>query len=196
LYSGQLSGIFRIWDGGLSIIGGVIAGVLGVVLGLKYFTQCRSLNLKSVLDLSIFGLPAGQFIGRLGNYVNQELYGLPTEGVFKIYIDRTHRFPEYINYAYYHPLFFYEMIVTGAFALGLYLIYQKNKKSLKVGSGNLFLIYVAYYSFWRIILDFLRIDRGTVRYGLGFNQIFLILVVMIVVAILLRNKKIEGKKYA
>jgi phosphatidylglycerol:prolipoprotein diacylglycerol transferase len=205
LYQQDLMTALYIWNGGLSILGAVLGGVLGIVISIFFlpelknqkFADHKNIFLK-LLDYSIFGLPVGQAIGRFGNYFNQELYGVPTSGIFKIYIDVAHRLPGYEEFAYFHPLFFYEMLATGLFAVILSSLYRKNwpenitkiipkilpKILPKIGTGKLFLFYALYYGVIRFFLDFLRIDRSKIFFGfLGTNQVIL-LVVMIVFAVL------------
>lgn len=59
-------------------------------------------------DIIAPGLALAQIIGRFGNFFNQELYGMPTNLPWAIYIDPAHRLPEFMDQAYYHPLFAYE----------------------------------------------------------------------------------------
>lgn len=182
LYIDNFQAIFFIWNGGLSILGGVLGGLIGLQIYLQFLksTQKITLSLATLLDISIFGLPVGQAIGRLANYVNHELYGLPTNGFFKIYISEEHRMAGYESVSYYHPLFLYESIFTASFALFLYFFDKKNKLP-KIGSGVLFLSYIFYYSVVRFFLDFLRISRGIlVADVLGINQVILLMVIFAV----------------
>ena len=178
LYTNDPIAILFIWNGGLSILGGVLGGIIGLFIGKKLFSSPSVIHL---LDLAIFGLPVGQAIGRVANYVNQELYGLPTEGLLKIFISEDRRLPGYETVEYYHPLFFYEAIFTGLFAVVLYLL-DKKKKLPVLGTGRLFITYVVYYCIVRFFLDFLRIERGILIGGvLGINQLVLLLVTSIVI---------------
>ncbi len=194
-YEHDLVSIFFIWNGGLSILGGVMGGIIGILTSIFILPDLKSQSLETkkklvlkLLDFSVFGLPVGQAIGRWGNYFNQELYGLPTSGFFKIFIDKEHRLQGYENRAYYHPLFLYEMIATGLFALALHWAYQKPRVKLpKLGSGNLFLLYILYYSIVRFLLDFLRIDKSILYSILGTNQLVLLLVIFSISTYFLSN---------
>lgn len=199
LYRSNFIAIFEVWNGGLSIFGGILGGVIGLIVStliLKEFKN-KSLNKRKIiilklLDYSIFGLPVSQAIGRLGNYFNQELYGSPTSGFLKIFIDKTHRLPGFEKIEYYHPLFFYEILATGFFVLLLYIIRYKSKfiisvpilKNLKIpriGSGNLFLFYLFCYSLVRFLLDFLRLDKTVLSiFSLGVNQVFLVCLLTVI----------------
>ncbi len=168
------------WQGGLSIIGGVVGGILVLAFGLKYLSACKGVSRLVLADLAIFGLPVAQAIGRLGNFANQELYGLPTALPWKLYISPERRPPGFENSEYFHPLFAYEMAFTGLFALGVWWYDRKylsaSERKQRIGKGTYFLVYLAYYSAVRFGLDFFRIDKtiaaGT---GLGINQLALVL---------------------
>ncbi len=179
-YKHDLIAVFYIWNGGLSIIGGVLGGLMGIYIASLIFIELKSLQL---LDFAVFGLPVGQAMGRIGNYMNQELYGLPTNGYLKIYIDEAHRMPGFQKVEFYHPLFLYELITTAFFAVLVHVAYGNKKLERKlpqIGSGKLFLVYILYYSVIRFLLDFLRIDRQ-ITYGfLGTNQIFLLSLIFLI----------------
>ena len=114
----------QIWNGGIGIPGGIAGGALGVLV----YTRSRGLNTARWLDIAAPALLLGQAIGRLGNFVNQELYGPPITlcGVdfppcppFGIPIDATHRagtqwdsvtYP--VETTQFVPLFAYEAILT------------------------------------------------------------------------------------
>jgi len=93
-----------IWRGGLGIPGAVIGGVLALYL----FSRKKGIQFSIWLDIGAPGLALGQAIGRWGNFVNQELYGLPTDLPWAITIDPANRLAEFANQATYHPLFLYE----------------------------------------------------------------------------------------
>lgn len=191
LYKNDLVSSLYIWNGGLSIIGAAIGGLIGILISVLILKEIRDKKrehkkelLLQLLDFSVFGLPVGQALGRWGNYVNQELYGLPTSGFFKIFIDLENRLPGFENRAYYHPLFLYEMIATGLFAVVVHTVYNKKnivQKLPKLGSGKLFLVYIFYYSVVRFFLDFVRIDRGVLYFGeLGTNQLVLLSTILLI----------------
>ena len=114
----------QVWNGGIGIPGGIAGGALGVLV----YTRSRGLNTARWLDIAAPALLLGQAIGRLGNFVNQELYGPPTTlcGVdfppclpFGIPIDATHRagtqwdsvtYP--VETTQFVPLFAYEAILN------------------------------------------------------------------------------------
>ena len=175
-YKENLFDIFKIWEGGLAIHGGIIFAGLFLIIYVKkkYIKPFR------ILDIMAVSLIIAQAIGRWGNFLNQELYGKPTQFPWKIYIEPVNRLIGYGQFSYFHPLFFYEMILMLLFAVGVWLNhYRQLISGYSVGSGKLFLLYVFYYSFIRFWLDFIRIDKAHFfNTNLGLNQVFLIMVMM------------------
>ena len=152
-----------IWKGGLGILGAVIGGVLALFL----FTRRNKLNFGTWLDILAPGLALGQAIGRWGNFVNQELYGAPTNLPWKIFIDPQHRVPGFENAAYYHPLFLYEFL-WNLMNVGV-LLWLGKRFFDRLKAGDIFLVYMIIYPVGRFLLEFLRLDASTVG-GININQ--------------------------
>lgn len=161
---GQLSWeIFAVWQGGLSILGAILAGMLGI-----WWLVPNKSQRQWLIDALVLWLPIGQAVGRCANWVNQELYGLPTTQPWGMYISSEHRLSGFEKFSFFHPLFLYEAI--GLLVLAAILWYLHSKKSWQLGEGKLGLLYVAGYSWLRFWLDFLRVDRSIEWQGLGINQ--------------------------
>jgi prolipoprotein diacylglyceryl transferase len=100
--------IFFIWEGGNAIFGSLIGGAIGVLIA------CRIAGLRfwSVADALAPALLIAQAIGRLGNWFNQELFGLPTDLPWGLEIDRPNpAIPTGIpDDVLFHPTFLYELI--------------------------------------------------------------------------------------
>ena len=154
--------IFFVWEGGLGIWGGIIGGFLSA------WFLCRRYKFQ-FLRLADCVAPAfliAQGIGRLGNWWNQELYGLPTTLPWGLKIDPAHRVAGYEDYATFHPTFLYEMVwnFTGV-AILLWL-----EKKMKWGRGKIFALYIAIYAIGRFMIEFLRIDPVHTVGGLRVNS--------------------------
>ena len=171
LYQNNLSAILAIWNGGLSIIGALMGGAIGLLIGTKF----RGDELRFYLDVAALSLPLAQAVGRLGNYFNQELYGLPTSLPWGIFIAPRYRVIGFAEFDRFHPLFAYESLgLVAFFAVARYL---ESKKNWRLGSGKLALFYLAFYGLFRGCLEFLRIEKSTVATtGWGVNQIILLVV--------------------
>jgi phosphatidylglycerol:prolipoprotein diacylglycerol transferase len=152
-----------IWNGGLGIPGAVAGGALALFI----YARRNGLNFLKWADYIVPGLALAQAIGRLGNFVNQELYGLPSNLPWAIYIEPRFRIPEYMNVERYHPLFLYEALWNLATMALLIWLDKKLKKYLK--PGDLLLGYLVCYPVGRFLLEFLRLDPSPVA-GININQ--------------------------
>ncbi len=141
---------------GLGIFGAVIGGAVGLFI----YTKWKRLSTLEWMDIVAPGLILAQAIGRWGNYFNQELYGYPTDLPWAIYIDPAHRLAGYGAFSHFHPLFLYESVwnVLGC----ILLLFAARKLKQRLLSGDIFLLYVIYYSVGRFFLEGLKIDVWTV----------------------------------
>lgn len=159
----DLLATLRIWEGGLAIYGAVIFGAVGVWLG------ARQVGLKfwSVADAVAPGVLLAQAIGRLGNYFNTELYGLPTDLPWGLEVpaDDPHYpigLPAGLTF---HPTFLYEMIWN---VLGVLLILSLEKK-FRLQWGKVLALYLIVYSTGRVWIESIRIDPSEIILGLRIN---------------------------
>lgn len=173
-----------VWKGGLGIPGAVIGGLIA----LFFYSRRTGLNFAEWTDIGSPSLALGQAIGRWGNFVNQELYGAPTNLPWKISIDSAHRLPDYITVEYYHPLFLYESLWNLMNMFLLLWISLRFRDSLK--EGDIFLTYLVIYPVGRFLLDYLRLDASLVG-GININQtIMAVVAVCAGVALYLRHRKV------
>ena len=159
----DLLATLRIWEGGLAIYGAVSLGAVGV------FIATRQLGIRfwSVADAIAPGLLIAQGIGRLGNYFNQELFGLPTNLPWGLQIPSSNPaypvgLPEGLIF---HPTFAYEMIWNLSGAALLLLLASR----LNLQWGKVFALYLVIYSFGRIWIEAIRIDPSEIILGLRIN---------------------------
>ena len=152
-----------IWHGGLGIPGAIMGGALSLLL----FTRRHRLSFPIWLDAIAPGLALGQAIGRWGNFVNQELYGAPTNLPWAVYIDPSHRLPGFENQAYYHPLFLYESLWD--LANMVFLLWVGRRFAKQLYPGDIFLIYAIIYPIGRFLLEYLRLDASQIG-GINANQ--------------------------
>jgi phosphatidylglycerol:prolipoprotein diacylglycerol transferase len=143
--------IAAVWEGGLAIHGGLLAGAIAVVI------VCRrsDLGIPTTMDILAPSLALGQAIGRWGNFFNQEAFGVPTDLPWRLYIDPYHRPPDLARYEYFHPTFLYESLWNLlVFAVLWFLL----RKRLQDRPGALLLCYLGLYSGGRFFVEGLRID--------------------------------------
>nr|BFF16488.1 hypothetical protein GCM10025730_00090 [Promicromonospora thailandica]BFF22002.1 hypothetical protein GCM10025730_55230 [Promicromonospora thailandica] len=154
----------RIWEGGNALFGSLIGGAVGVWIG------CRISGLRfwSFADALAPGLLVAQAIGRLGNYVNQELFGLPTTLPWglEIRFDAAMFPDDMAPGTLFHPLFLYEMI-WNLVGVALLLVIERrvtrrNEALPTPGAGlrwgRLFGLYLIWYGLGRSWLESIRID--------------------------------------
>lgn len=137
---------------GLGIFGAVIGGAIGLII----YTKWNKLSTLKWLDIVAPGIILAQAIGRWGNFFNQELYGYPTDLPWGIVIEPANRLPGYEAFSHFHPLFFYEFI-WNLLGFGLLLIVGRKLKH-RLLSGEIFFLYVIYYSIGRFFFEGLKID--------------------------------------
>jgi prolipoprotein diacylglyceryl transferase len=154
-------GPFAIWKGGLGIWGGIALGTLAGIWVLRR----RGANVAQFMDAAAPALLVAQAIGRIGNYFNQELFGLPSKLPWALEISPAHRPAAYAQYAAFQPTFLYELIwnllLAGA------LVWLGKRRSIR--PPGLFALYVAGYSFARIGEELLRVDPAHHFLGLRLN---------------------------
>jgi phosphatidylglycerol:prolipoprotein diacylglycerol transferase len=167
-----------IWRGGLGIPGAVAGGVLAIF----WYTRRNKLSFVSWLDVTAPALALGQAIGRWGNFINQELYGSPTNLPWAIYIAPENRLTGFQQYAYYHPLFLYESL-WNLLNLGV-LLYLTERQRGRLRAGDLFLVYLIIYPVGRFFLEFLRLDPSPVA-GIDINQALMAVVALASAGLLL-----------
>ncbi|HTL39573.1 MAG TPA: prolipoprotein diacylglyceryl transferase [Methylomirabilota bacterium] len=166
-YSQNLSEIYKIWHGGLSIYGGVLAGIIFTY----FFTRKRVYSFWTLADLVVLGLPLGQAIGRFGNFFNQEAFGIPTNLPWKMFVAPQYRPAGLSNYNYFHPAFLYEALAD----LIVFFILQKMVG--KVKTGTLVLTYLFTYSIFRFFIEGIRIDSFFIH-GIRVDQVIAVIIVI------------------
>lgn len=177
-----------IWNGGLGIPGAVIGGAVAMY----WYSRRRKINFLLWADIVAPALALAQAIGRWGNFVNQELYGAPTDLPWAIRIDAPYRLPGYQDIAYYHPLFLYESLWNLA-NMGVLLWLGRTQKRLK--DGDLFLVYLIIYPIGRFLLEFLRLDQSMVG-GFNANQVLMLVVALLSAGALIWRHRSDFQKQA
>lgn len=137
--------VFKIWNGGLAIYGGIIAGAITILV----FCRLKKRNFFLFLDMVAPAVMLGQAIGRWGNFMNGEAHGSETD----IFCRMGLKVGEYGQAVYYHPTFLYESLWN---ILGFILINIFYKK--KRYNGQIALLYLTWYGFGRMLIEQLRTD--------------------------------------
>lgn len=175
--------LWAIKQGGLTIIGGIFGGALGILL---CCLRNRRYHFIQIGDLVVVALLLGQIIGRWGNFVNGELYGQeitnPAWQWFPIAVQ--------IGSRYYMALFFYEGVLNAiGLAIALTLFFKLGDK---LKNGTLGMFYLAWYGLVRGTIEFFKIEHETIgNTDIGIVQV--ICYTMCIVAIVLLGLVQTGK---
>ncbi len=181
-----------IWEGGIGIYGALAGGILAVFI----YTHRHKLNVWRWLDIISPGMLLGQAIGRWGNYVNQELYGPPTTLPWGITITNVNqRIPPYNDLTLYpltatfHPVFLYESL-WNLLGFGL-MMWGGRKYAHKLLDGDMFSLYLIWYSTGRILVEFLRPDAWTMS-GIPTAQIIGMILILVGAGLMVLRRRRPG----
>lgn len=185
------SEIIAIWNGGIAIYGGLIAGGLAVY----WFARRKKMTLTLLLDILAPSVLLAQSIGRWGNFINQEAHG----GAVSRQFLETLYLPEFIieqmniNGTYYHPTFLYESLWS---LLGfILLIILRNQKGL-LRRGEVALSYVIWYSFGRFFIEGMRTDSLWIGDIMRASQVLsLVLFISAIVLWIYRRRDYPSKPF-
>ncbi len=169
LYSDNLATIFRINSGGLSIWGALVGGIIGLTI----FSWLHGFSIHLVSNLVVVVVPFGQAIGRFGNLINQELFGPPTSSILRVFIEKTKRPAEYIDYKYFHPTFLYESFLCFLLFITLLLLWKylvKKRIDLLEKSFIMISVYLIVYGIIRFSVEFFRLENHILLF-FSFNQV-------------------------
>jgi prolipoprotein diacylglyceryl transferase len=159
----DLSVVFRVWEGGIAIYGGLIGGALGALIG----SRRAGISFSTFADAVAPGLLLAQALGRWGNYFNQELFGEPTTLPWGLEIDSGNpAIPAgTAPGTLFHPTFLYESIWS---LLGVAALLALDKR-FRLNNGRLFALYLVIYSTGRLFTESLRLDPSEIILGLRTN---------------------------
>ncbi len=151
-YGSNLISIFKVWEGGLAIHGGIIAGIIWTV----YYMNKYKIPVLKISDIMCVSLILGQAIGRWGNFFNQEAFGsevtinyLKSLHLPNFIIDNM-----YIDGAYHHPTFLYESF----FCLLGFIVLLIIRKLKFIRNGQITATYCLIYGIIRFNIEALRTD--------------------------------------
>ena len=184
-YLANPSEILKIYNGGLAIHGGVIAGLIFVY----FYTKKKNVSFIKILDIVAPAVIIAQSFGRWGNFFNQEAHG----GITTYQNLKNMHIPEFIingmliEGKYYYPTFFFESIwcLIGFIIL---MIARRNKnlrKGFQIG------FYFIWYGIGRFFIETLRTD-SLMFFGLKIAQIVSLIGIIIGIIIIVTNR---NKKY-
>ncbi len=160
-YRGDWLGVFKLWEGGLALFGGLTLGAAAAAL-VMWRGKGRFVLMA---DAVAVGLPLAQAIGRWGNYFNQELFGTPTRLPWGLEIDAAHRPAQYAGSPTFHPTFLYESLWN--VGVVFFLLWLERRRQLR--RGTLFATYLVLYAAARFGLELIRTDTTFRLLGISRN---------------------------
>ena len=178
--------ILKVWEGGLAIHGGIIAGLLFII----YYCKRYSISYKYMIDFCVPGLLIGQAIGRWGNFFNSEAHGGPTTYEFlkSIFV------PEFvidgmkINEFYYQPTFYYESL----WCLVGFIIVILIRKLKYIKLNQITSFYLIWYGLGRLFIEAMRTDNLMIG---SFRIAQIVSLLMIFIGIIIYFKSSKGSRF-
>ncbi|NBT58480.1 prolipoprotein diacylglyceryl transferase [bacterium] len=159
--------LFETYRGGLSFHGGLIGGIIAAIL----FCRKRKIPFWNFTDAMALATPSGLALGRIGNFINGELYGRATNVPWGVVFKEGGPIPR-------HPSQLYELFLEGILLFAvLWFLKNRVKKD-----GQLSFVFLIGYSLSRFIVEFFREPDGHIGYlalGLSMGQILSLLMLLI-----------------
>jgi phosphatidylglycerol:prolipoprotein diacylglycerol transferase len=158
---------------GLGIYGGLLTGMLALI----WYVRRHKLNFWRWGDIIVPAVLLAQAVGRWGNFMNQELYGPPTNLPWGIAIECQYRVAEFAcpatpANAHFIPLFFYESMLSllGVFVM-IFLWRRFTARGRLLIAGDVGLLYFVWYGLERSLLETLRSGWNWTFFGLATAQV-------------------------
>jgi phosphatidylglycerol:prolipoprotein diacylglycerol transferase len=148
-YVENLNKVFYIWEGGMSFHGALI----GVFVGLVFLSIKNKIKFFKLSDFLVPFIPIGLFLGRIGNFINSELYGSPTNSNWGVIFPLVDSVPR-------HPSMLYEAFLEGIVLYLLLLFFKINRPP----TGTLTAIFLIFYSIFRFCVEFVRVPDLHIGY--------------------------------
>ena len=194
-YREDIKSVFNIRQGGLAIYGGIIAGFLTAYL----YAKVKRISFWQIADTVCIGFPAGQMIGRWGNFFNREAFGEYTDSLFAMRLpidavragDVTDRMREHITAVdgvrtiQVHPTFLYESAWCLVILVILLVMSYRGKNLF---TGQVFLTYLGLYGLGRVLIEGLRTDQLKVG-PVAVSQVLSGVLVILCFGLILRRRK-------
>ncbi len=167
--------VFAVWEGGLSFHGGLVGGLVALVAVSKKLKK----SFWTLADLLVVPYALGQALGRVGNFINSELYGTVTSLPWGVnFLNETDLIR---NPIFRHPNQLYEV----AYDLLIFaILYSLRNKGYK--KGTLVALFLVLYSVFRFLTEFLRVEHAGIL-GFTFPQWFNVIMFIVGVSMLAKR---------
>lgn len=154
--------IFMVWHGGLSFHGGLVGAVVAILI----FCKKKKVDFYDIVDVMVFPVALALMLGRIGNFLNGELFGRVTDVSWCV------KFKDVAGCR--HPSQLYESFKNLVIFGVLWFVKDKKINGKKLPKGALFWLFVVLYSLFRFIVEFFRqpdIQLGFVLGSLTMGQV-------------------------
>ncbi len=141
--------IFRVWQGGMSFHG----GLLGVLVALWLFNRKYQKGYWNIVDFAAPMIPLGLGAGRIGNFINAELWGKPTDLPWGMIFPAAGPQPR-------HPTPLYEALLEGLALFVIVWLYSSRPRPTMAVSG----VFAIGYSLFRMVVEFFRLPDSHIGY--------------------------------
>ena len=186
-YSSNLSDVMKVWEGGLSFHGGIV----GVVTAILLFCKLHKIPFFNLADKLCLTVPFGIGVGRIGNFMNGELYGRIISGdvPWAVIFSNTGGGPQPR-----HPSQIYQSLGEGFLLWGVLLLINRRKNH----EGTISVAFIFFYGFFRFFMEYFREADEQLKYYLSntttMGQILCVVTMLVAVVIfsLTRNNVVEG----
>ncbi|MFB6226875.1 MAG: prolipoprotein diacylglyceryl transferase, partial [bacterium] len=171
--------VVRIWEGGMSIHGGVAGAVLGII----WFARKNDYPAWRLLDAGAITTPPGLFFGRIANFINGELWGRPTDGSWGVVFPKAPG-PDVPR----HPSQLYEALLEGPVLFAL-LYYVLKRSKIDGVTASFFLLG---YGSLRFLVEFYRAPDPFIGYeflGMTRGQEYSLIFVLVGLIILYLRRR-------
>jgi len=138
--------LFKVWEGGMSFHGGLV----GVLMAMIFFARRVEQPFVNIADFIAPLFPIGLGAGRVGNFINGELWGKPTDSVFGFAVDGMIR----------HPTQLYEAFFEGIILFLILWVYTAKQRAIGLRSA----MFLICYGLFRIAIEFLRLPDAHIGY--------------------------------
>lgn len=175
--------IFKIWHGGMAFHGALI----GTMLGGALYCYKKKVPYWVISDIAIVPITLGLFFGRIGNFINGELWGKPTDGTWGVNFANTGG-GDMLR----HPTQLYEALLEG---LVLFTLLSFCRRFLPLKPGGLVGIFLIGYGFARSLVEFYRIPDPQMGYLYGgwMTMGHVLCIPMVLIGLLILTLSAKGK---
>ena len=140
-YADNPLNILKVWEGGMSFHG----GLLGVIVAMLLFARSRGKPFLQVADFAAVLTPVGLFLGRIANFINQELWGRVTDAPWGMVFPLAGTQPR-------HPSMLYEALLEGIVLFAILWWFSSSKRP----AGKVAGLFLWVYGAFRFLVEFVR----------------------------------------